>query len=307
MDRLQRLLEHARTHTSTVAALVGVLLAAIGALIGLTNFWGVLLLGIGSALIAASAYAMLTRLEDRFAERLREQGLIDFFPSRLRHFDDDYWPNLMSSAQHHYKVLGVANHGYMGREAAKTATRDAITSAVRRDVHVEFLWLDPDSGFAHARDDEEERTTRRDTVDSLAWFWDLRHTLLENEQRLLSLYTYDAVIPSCGLTWADDQLVVAHYIAGQNNLDAPGMILSTAITLPRLGQLAHALGIHHGRAETAKAYMDTYAEAKGRATPLNADRVQAIVAKRGDYSGGQSEEDLRARLEQQGLRSKPDA
>lgn len=295
MQDAHRILRTIRNRATLIASVLGLLLAAVGALVGLRSFWGVLPLGVGTSLIAAAAYTVLTRVQEEFAESLREQGLIDLFPSRLRQFTDDDWPRLIESAKDHYYVLGVANHGYMGSEPVRESIHHALAGAAHRKVSVEFLWLNPDSDFAGAREEEEKRTTRRDTVDAIEWFGNFRASLADDEQKQITLLEYDA-IPSCGLTWSDDQLVVTHYVAGQNNLDSPGMILSTSsIGLIRpLRSFAHG---HTRRAPTAQAYMNTYKEIRSHATEITLDRVKELVAKRPTYGGGPSERDLRERIQ----------
>jgi hypothetical protein len=268
-------------------------LALVGALLGVDSFWGVAALGTGSSLIAAALFTWLYEFREGFTQAILAQGLMDLFPSRFRRFDEAYWPELVGSTRDHFKVLGVANHGYMGTADAEQQSREAIRAAVERGVVVEILWLDPDSSMAEARDLQEKRGTRRDIVDAIDWFWRLRDGLGEQLQNRLTLLEHRA-IPACGLTWADEQLIVTHYIAGQNNLDSPGMILSTSSIGSLRSLYAWRGRPQRRRAALAQAYMRTYAQVRKNASEIDGARVGALRQKRAGWDTAEpSETDLR--------------
>jgi hypothetical protein len=285
-----------RKRATLIAGVFGVALAAIGAALGIDCLLGVLTLGVGTSLIAAAFYTLLAEFRQEFADRLLEQGLVDLFPSRLRRFEEGFWPNLIDSTNDHYRVLGVANHGYMRREEPRQESRRALLAALERGVVVEILWLNPERRLAADREREEKRATRRDIVDSIDWFWNLRKGLGEDLQARLRLKLH-AAIPSCGLTWADDRLIVTHYIAGQNNLDSPGMVLSTS-ALGLFRPLRRLAPGHTRRAALAQAYINTYKEVEAQATELSETGVAALLLKRPTWdTGDPSEGDLRETLQ----------
>jgi hypothetical protein len=282
-----------RKRAVLVAALLGLGLAMGAALAGLQSFWGVLLLGAGSSILATAAYTALSEFREGFMEALLDQGLVDLFPSRLRRFEEQFWPELIERTRRDFRVLGVANHGYITTEEARQSTRAALLSAIERGVTVEIVWLNPEHSLAEAREREEGRTTRRDIVDSMNWFWELRQTLGDPKKPRFRLREHE-VIPSCGLTWADDQLIATHYIAGQTNLDSPGMILATSGLGP-LRPLGRRLRSLPHRAALAQAYMNTYNEVSAGSRALTQGRVDHLVGRRAEWdTGGPSESQIRA-------------
>lgn len=104
-------------------------------------------------------------------------------------------------------------------------------------------------------------------------------------------------IPTCGITWADDYLIVTHYLSGELNLTAPGLMLQANPGIVRriLGRLGHSETSPPG---LSSAYINNYQEIRGDkwSRPITADRVeqlQAFRSKLEDQVGKQSEAELR--------------
>lgn len=101
-----------------ILALVGVLLTGPMDASGSSGFaawrgWlpqtliGVAASLVGAAVVGLFYFSRMDRLQ------LFESQRIDFtFVDRAR-LGDDYWPNILRSATRHYRVLGMANHGYV--------------------------------------------------------------------------------------------------------------------------------------------------------------------------------------------------
>ena len=126
-----------------------------------------------------------------------------------------------------FVVLGTANHGYLqNSDVVRQETKSALETALNRDgVQIAFLWLDPELETAKQREQEEaRRTLRSDTCDAIKFFWELRKGLSPDKAERLQLRVYKA-LPTCGITWADDDIIVTHYLTGELNLTAPGLIL----------------------------------------------------------------------------------
>jgi hypothetical protein len=159
------------------------------------------------------------------------------FHDRRAAMPDHFWPGLIRSAEHFFGLLGTANHGYLTSAAVQQETREAFQAAFKKDgFRAAILWLDPESNLARCREDEESRRgTRLDTINSIMFFSDLREQLGVPHQHF-RLRTYSSM-PTCGITWADDQLVVVHYLTGRLNLQSPGLLLEgTAGLMSRLGR-----------------------------------------------------------------------
>ena len=209
MNEESRVVQTLRKRATMVALVFGVALVVLGAGLGVASVGGILSLGVGSSLIAASLYTSFAEFREGFAESLLEQGLVGLFSNRVREFDDVAWNDMIRGTRDHYRVLGVANHGYVRTQELKDSTHEALLGALRRGVTVEILWLNPEHTLADVREQEEGRTTRRDIVDSIRWFAELRDNLDGEMGQRLRLMEHEAT-PSCGLTWADDRLVVTH-------------------------------------------------------------------------------------------------
>jgi hypothetical protein len=208
-----------------VVGLLGVLLGAIGAGVGPTTAVGIILIGLGTSLLASVLVGSIALGRDELLQQLLGDGVQDVFENRKTNFEDSFWDDLLASTDKHFRVLGTANHGYVQDPAVEATTKEGVVDAiVKRDVEVEFLWLRPDSDLAKARQREERRTTCRDTVNSILSFWEVRQELPPEKREKLLLKEYVAT-PSCGVTWSDDLLVVTQYLAGNPNLHAPGMVL----------------------------------------------------------------------------------
>jgi hypothetical protein len=252
---------------------------------------GTILVGLGVALLATFLLAVISLNRDDLLEALFRQGVIEVFPSRAGRTPDSYWDGLLTNVSRHYRVLGVANHAYSSTEAKKRRYRELIRSAIDRGVEVEFIWLSPTCPAAPIRENEEGRGTRKDTVNSIRWFWSLREELEETQRGRLAMKEHEH-IPSCGITHADESLTVTHYVPGQDNWDSPGWIL-TESRYPFFRRLLALFRPDYSKNELVEVYLNTYTEVSGTATRIDADRVAALTARLPEYEGKPSEVDLR--------------
>lgn len=224
-SRLRGVIRSFERRSLRLIGFIGVLLLLIGVLIKPTSTWGAVAVSIGTSLIASVIVAAYALEREAFAQALMDLGVDRLFRDRKREFDDDFWSSLVSGAHTHFRVLGAANHGYWHDEQARQDTVATLTDAiVKRSVDVEFLFLKPDGDLCRRRATEEQRDTVRDTLMSIDRFWIFRESLDQKHQHRLVLREYD-VTPSCGITWADETLLVTHYLAGRNNLGSPGLLL----------------------------------------------------------------------------------
>jgi hypothetical protein len=274
----------------------------VGIEAGPTTDAGTVLVGLGVGLLAAFLLALLSLNREDLLESLFRQGVIEVFPSRVVRTKDEYWRRLLGDARRHYRVLGVANHGYTGTEAKKEAYGALIRSALDRGVSVEFIWLSPTCDAALLREQEEGRATRKDIVTSILWFWSMREGLDAQLQERCELKEHTHM-PSCGITHADDNLTVTHYVPGQDNLDSPGWILTEA-SYPFYRRMLAFFQPDWARPELVSVYLNTYKQAAGTATTIDADRIAVLRAKLPEYEVGKpSEEDLRQqRFPEEGAR-----
>jgi hypothetical protein len=197
----------------------------------------------------------------------------------------------------------MANHGYLSSEPAKVETQMAMRKALGQEkAEVEFLWLDPRHELAVLRENEEgKRGLRRDTCASIMFFWELREQLTPEQRKRFSMRSYEAV-PTCGLSWSDDYLVVTHYLVGELNLRAPGVILRGSV--PHYERLFARF--RKGGSVTpdlAKRYTDNYQEIVSEwSQEIDAARIaefQALFEElKGEDGGKKSEADLRQEADQ---------
>jgi hypothetical protein len=215
---------------------------------------------------------------------------------RAREFDNDFWRSLIETAKHRFAVLGVANHGYLRSPEIRAETQEAILAAVERNVEVQILWLNPDSDLAQFREESEgERGTRADTVASIEFFWSLREQASDTERQRLNLAVHEAM-PTCGITWSDDLIIVTHYLAKELNLASPGLVLGPSMSLA--DRLVHRIRRSAPEHPPITAtYIASYREIAKSAVPLTGDRVakfRAMVGTWGPESAARrSEAELR--------------
>jgi hypothetical protein len=222
-DRLRRL----RRLAFFVSPLLGVSLFLFAGLAFRRNSLPPLLLeGVATSLLAAAIFTYLTGTNDEYAEDLRKLGVGEAFEDREMAFDNDDWANFVGDARHRVVIVGNANHGYRQNAEVQALTQSSFYKALkRRGLQIEIYWLDPTSPFAELREGEEERGLRRDTVQAMDFFWQLRSGLPQEEQQRLNFYYY-AALPSCGVSIRDDLMIVTNYLARRLNLKAPGLVLS---------------------------------------------------------------------------------
>jgi len=226
----------------------------------------VILLGIGTALVASAIVAFLAIEQDRveppdklLAAAVRKLGLESGFKNR-NYLGDQFWLDLLTSAREHYRVLGVA----------------FVAAISGHGVEVELLFLKPDSDYAKKREQQEQRSTRADIADAICWFWSLKQSLEDKRQRLLELYEYDET-PTSGITWSDNRMIVTLYLARRLNLAAPGIVLKGP------------------DGELWTRYRSNFTEVKRKATVLSQERIDDLKVKAGNWraSGFRSESELR--------------
>ncbi len=208
------------------AALLGTAFLLLGAHTRNGTVPNVLLLGVGGSLVASAAFVWITSERDTLGNDMLLVGLQRVFLDRSQAFTNDDWTDLLRYVRRSYRVLGVANHGYARKENA-AESEEAIKGALARGVEVEVLWLDPTHDLSTEREREEgKRGTREDTINSIAWFWDLKQSVRDESQRAkLTLKTYK-MVPTCGITWVDNYFIVTHYLSTVPNRFAPGLVLT---------------------------------------------------------------------------------
>lgn len=244
---------------------------------------GTVLVALGGSILAASVLTLLSLSRDDLLDALFRQGVIEVFPSRIVRCNDGYWRALLGRTSREYRVLGVANHGYIGQAAKEERYDGLFRAALERGVEVELLWLKPDTPIAERREIEEGRRTRSDTVKSMLFFWELRSRVVDAEARGRLLLKEHAHLPSCGLTRSDDRLTVTHYVPGQDNQDSPGWIL-TAAEYPFYRRALAFLTRDGARSELVEVYLSTYQEVQAGAVELTERRIEELRQLVDEYS-----------------------
>lgn len=287
----ERLTRSLRRYAIVVPLLLGVvsLLAAIP-----LRSLEPLLLGLGSSLIASYVFARFALVPDELTESMMALGVREIFSDRRRDLRDDFWLELLQNAKHYYQVLGTANSGYAGDQPRRDKFGPAFLAAVRRNVVVTIIWLDPESTVAQIRDQEEGRATRLDTVNSIIWFWECREGLSVPERERLRLLLHGET-PTCGVTWVDEQVVVINYLARTLNLEAPGMLLST--TRHRWPVLHRLIGATPAEGALATSYTNNLRDVEARSRPINARDVERLETLRPSFDTGPSQASIRKMLD----------
>jgi hypothetical protein len=127
--------------TAGVAALAGLVLAAV---LKPTSRGGAILLGLSASVLASLIVAAVALERNEFADGLYGLGIEQIFKNRKQDLPDELWTELLRSVRRHFRVLGMASHGYLNSDPAKEQTRSALEAALDREgVVVEILWLDP--------------------------------------------------------------------------------------------------------------------------------------------------------------------
>lgn len=273
-----------------LCCLGGVLMLVVAAVLKPASVPALVLLGVGSSLIASATFVFITASREGPAEILIDQGIDRIFDNRQQAFDDGDWESLIGAAKTWYRVVGVANHGYV-RTSTAPITERAFRAALGRGVRVEILWLDPTKDIAKLREVEEgNRGTRSDAIRSIRWFHKFKEGLPPELAERISLRYYSA-LPTNGLTWVDDAMIITHYLPDEQNRTCPGLVihednafLQTVTTL-RLQRLERQL---------ATKYIAAYRALEGKSMGIDAAYMEALDAEEAELPGNKlSEEELR--------------
>lgn len=273
---------------ASIAALVGLVI------ICLITVWPragtrpyALAFAIGTSLLTSALFALLAVSRDSFAHAITAFGITRVFLDRKADFTNQDWTGFISGTRRHYRVLGVANHGYI-RPENEEDSRLALDAAVERGVDIEVLWLDPLSDIAAAREREEgSRETRRDAISSIEWFW-TRRNRSEKSKKHLRLYTYKA-LPTSGITWKDNYLIITHYLVGSLNQNAPGLVL---VEDGRFMRAALTLERTSDDRQLSEQYIANYKRLKDIATEIDETMVEKYIRERTELPQKKSEAEL---------------
>jgi hypothetical protein len=296
---LARLLLQFKRKTLGFAALAALLGIALAGVFNPTHAPGAAIaLAVSASVLASLIVAAIALERAAIADDFTAAGVMRIFVNRKKDIPDEAWARLLAGVHDHFKVLGTSSHGYLNDSTAKEDTEQAIRKALTRPkVTVEFLWLNPESQLAKIRESEEGvRALVSDTCEAIAFFYDLAASLPPEQAERVSLRVYKS-LPTCGITWADDYLIVTHYLAGRLNLRAPGLILNANEPL-----LARALGSvwpeAHRVPPLAQAYMKNYSEVASEKWSEDVDaasvqKFRDLYAASAGQTGKRSEAELR--------------
>jgi len=263
--------------------LLGLSLLGGGVALDSDSRLGVILISLGTGVIASTLVAAIALEREDFAESVLELGIQEVFSDRARAFDNAFWRSLIETAKHRFAVLGVANHGYLRTPAIRQETETAILAALARGVEVRILWLNPESELATFREEsEEQRGTRDDTVASIEFFWRIRERAKPPDQRERLMLAEHEAMPTCGITWSDDLIIVTHYLAKELNLESPGLVLGPSMSLAdRLVQRIRSGSPPHP--PITATYIANYEEIAKSASALTAERVAHLRSRKGTW------------------------
>lgn len=292
-SRLTGALGQFRRRSLAGSVAVSALLLALGIATGPSDTFGIVAISLSTGVIASAVVAAVALEREDFAQAILDLGVQSLFQDRKSEFEDSYWLELLRSANSSFRVLGVANHGYLNDAQAQDETRQQFSQAVRDHKTIELLWLKPDNNpAAEMREAEEARSTRKDIVNAILFFWELRESFTPEQQQRFSLKEYTA-LPTCGITWADNQLVVTHYLSGRLNLRAPGFVLGSSLL--RYDRFLKAVGLSQETSPPlAQVYARNYREVSTNATEITGDRIAELTAFVGTLPALPSESEFRS-------------
>lgn len=286
-----------------IASVTGLALVIIAIAVDPQSNAGVILVSLGTGVLTSTIVAAIALEREEFLHTVLGLGVQEIFDDRAKAFDNEFWNALVDSTRYRYRVLGVANHGYLRNQTIRDQTTEAFLEATRRGVDVEVLWLNPEHMLATIREEEEGvRGTRDDTINSIIFFWELHEQLADDEKPRLSLREHTAM-PTCGITWSDDFVMVTHYLAQKLNLGSPGLVLGPSMSLlDRLVlRLRRRQPVHP---KITEAYMSNYREIAESSTEITSERVEQLRSLLGSWGPEaqqrKSESEIRAEAETDG-------
>jgi len=218
---LSRLAKFVLEHSQVgVVFLLGSVLVIWGAFVWTSHpRASTILVSIGASLVAAAVVTFLSPLNQEVYQRFLGLGIKNIYPSR-----DDFpardWVRWLRRAKHHCTLLGVAHQGWR----RDPEFFDALADRLQHEVQVKIFFLDPTSVLSEIREQEEKRQTRQETRTSIKQLWEFRQQLPHEAQNRLTLYVYNST-PSSGTTWIDESMLIAHYLAGFENLTSPALLV----------------------------------------------------------------------------------
>lgn len=269
-------------------------LSVIGLIAGLSwhEDW---LAAVSASGIAGSLIAFFQLFQDDRLESASAWGVDAIFDDRLHHFSDDEWQELVKMADRSFRVLGLANHGYVNKgnkDIFKALFKEMLRS--RPGLEIAFLWIDPEwEEMISVRGREEGRTSPWDLLDSIIAFSDeIRGGLEEAYRDRLRLMRY-RFIPTCGITWIDDSyMVVTHYLTSKPNLNAPGLTLYN-LRLPRFLRWVRVLSQGQSLYDIYKGNLEYVLDRAEEITAGDIDRYKEMKRQLEAKGGIVSEEDRR--------------
>jgi len=291
-----------RRRALVIAGLVALCFLIVGWILNPDTRPGLVLLGLATSIIAAVGLAFTAIEREEFAQRILDLGVQRIFDDRLKDLDDELWTELLANTKREFRVLGMANHGYLNSAEAQKQTEAALTKALHgKKAEIEFLWLNPELQLAELRESEEgDRGLRRDTCASIIFFWQLREVLDPEKRARFSMREYKT-LPTCGLSLSDDYMVVTHYLTGALNLRAPGVVLRRS--LPRYERLfARFNSNSDSRPGLARKYMGNYHEIAGDkwSKPIDEERILRLRELKGELDVSEPEKQSEAELRKEG-------
>lgn len=229
LGKLQRVASLAFRQSSLVYLLLNVVVFLLGAY--MAQLPGNVAAGVGVSLIAAGITGWVTflfvALQQEERDRLRRMdrfGLRDVFAGRSVEIKDIYDTRLRK-AGHYIDVLGFGLNSLR-----QDYLHDYPSWAARTRVRI--LLIDPESGYADARDAEEGQRvgTIRGEVES--FLSDTRQLRASQPDRFqVRLY---GALPSVNMLRIDDEMFFGPYLVRQPSRRTPTMLLARGILFDRL-------------------------------------------------------------------------
>lgn len=218
------------TYAQLLIAVSGVfflLAGAYAALLALPNVTAALL-GVGTSLLATWIASYVLNIQEYLRQGPIDYGLVGVWADRKGRQPADQqpinWVAEVRKTEDRCVLLGVSLSGFSidDREDFKNVVT-ALTSRVKFDI----LLLDPNSGVAALRA-EEEKLLGEDTDGrirrSIKAFWEIRESLPADRRGNLRLFVYGEV-PTFSLVWIDRFMIVTHYLPATRNANSPAYAL----------------------------------------------------------------------------------
>jgi hypothetical protein len=210
-----------------IAVIVFFLLKPADRQINWPTIIGGFLIGVAGSLIASLIFILIYSEREKRVEDVLDLGLIDAWNNRRGSAPPEeqpiHWLKIVTSARNSCILMGTSLSGYctVGHDwiEFQKFVREKISK-----VNFDILFLDPRKPVANLRAKEEMTVKNKNTYNriyiGITEFWKLKQSLDIRNKEKFKMYVYQS-IPTFSVTFADNYMIVTHYLPNAANEDCP--------------------------------------------------------------------------------------